>query len=116
VRRRGLTPDQKTQLALYDNRAAELAEWDDDALKALEAQGADLGDLFTAGELESLHARAEDERAAPEPLGVDRPLEVAWVLLAIPVADWPKQQAAVEALQVASKFSTMVLRPKVRVK
>lgn len=28
VRRTGLTPEQKTRLALFDNRAAELAEWD----------------------------------------------------------------------------------------
>lgn len=32
VRRTGLTKKQKTRLALYDNRAAELAEWDVDVL------------------------------------------------------------------------------------
>lgn len=35
VRRSGLTPEQKHHLALYDNRAAELATWDSDALAAL---------------------------------------------------------------------------------
>ena len=35
VRRTGLTPRQKKRLALYDNRAAELAEWDSDVLSDL---------------------------------------------------------------------------------
>ena len=42
VRRTGLTPDQKTKLALYDNRAAEIAEWDLDVLKSFAADGLDL--------------------------------------------------------------------------
>ena len=33
VKRKGLTPEQKTRLALWDNRAAELAEWDIDQLQ-----------------------------------------------------------------------------------
>jgi len=33
VRRRGLTPEQKRALALFDNRTAELAEWDIDGLR-----------------------------------------------------------------------------------
>lgn len=32
VRRTGLTPEQKTRLALYDNRAGELAEWNAETL------------------------------------------------------------------------------------
>lgn len=35
VRRRNLTPEQKQRLALFDNRTAELAEWDTDVLAAL---------------------------------------------------------------------------------
>lgn len=50
VRRRGLTDLQKRRLALDDNRSAELAEWDDAALRtqllAIEADG---GDLFAMG-------------------------------------------------------------------
>src|SRR6476661_2237868 len=34
VRRSGLTPAQKRALAIYDNRAAELAEWDTEQLAA----------------------------------------------------------------------------------
>jgi ParB family transcriptional regulator, chromosome partitioning protein len=34
VRRTGLTPEQKRALAIYDNRTAELAEWDAEQLQA----------------------------------------------------------------------------------
>src|SRR4051812_49918078 len=34
VRRTGLTDEQKRALAIYDNRTAELAEWDAEQLKA----------------------------------------------------------------------------------
>lgn len=52
VRRSNLTPKQKTRLALFDNRAAELAEWDSDILKTLEPE--EIGDLFTDAELAEL--------------------------------------------------------------
>ena len=39
VRRKGLTPEQRRALALYDNRTAELAEWDWDQLKVDSAAG-----------------------------------------------------------------------------
>lgn len=42
VRRTGLTPAQKMKLAIYDNRTAELAEWDPSMLKTLMADGLDL--------------------------------------------------------------------------
>ena len=43
VRRHGLTRQEKARLALYDNRAAELAEgWDVDVLKELQSDGVDL--------------------------------------------------------------------------
>ena len=53
VRRSGLTPDQKTRLALYDTRAAELAEWDMDALRQL-AQDNQLTGLFDENELNDI--------------------------------------------------------------
>jgi hypothetical protein len=37
VRRRGLTPEQKARLALYDNRAAELAECVERTAQAFDA-------------------------------------------------------------------------------
>lgn len=52
VRRRGLTPAQKTALALADNRTAELAEWDADVLAVIaEAGGVDLSALWREEEL-----------------------------------------------------------------
>ena len=54
VRRRGLTAEQKAKLALYDNRAAELADgWYAGVLKELAAE-IDLSQLFTADELAEL--------------------------------------------------------------
>jgi DNA modification methylase len=57
VRRTGLTPQQKARLALYDNRAAELAEgWDVDVLQALQADGVDLSAFWQEDELAALYA------------------------------------------------------------
>lgn len=53
VKRTGLSEEQKRQLALADNRAAELATWD---APALEAQGIDLNPWFTPDELANLKA------------------------------------------------------------
>src|SRR5213593_4629990 len=39
VRRTNLTPEQKRRLALYDNRAGELAQWDTEVLKTLQEDG-----------------------------------------------------------------------------
>ncbi len=53
VRRSGLTPEQKRRLALFDNRAAELAEWDTEVLASL-ADDTDLSGLWDDGELADL--------------------------------------------------------------
>jgi DNA modification methylase len=53
VRRTGLTQEQKQRLALYDNRAAELAAWDTDVLASL-ADDLDLGALWNGDELAAL--------------------------------------------------------------
>jgi DNA modification methylase len=53
VRRTGLTPEQKQRLALYDNRAAELAEWDTEVLASL-ADEVDLSVLWDRDELADL--------------------------------------------------------------
>lgn len=54
VRRRGLTPEQKRLLALADNRAAELATWDVDQLRADADAGLDLASFFQPAELADL--------------------------------------------------------------
>ena len=53
VRRTGLSAEQKTRLALYDNRAAELAEWDNDVLQQL-AQDNQLDGLFNEKEVSDI--------------------------------------------------------------
>jgi hypothetical protein len=51
VRRRGLTPAQKRALALYDNRTAELAEWNAPQLTIDLQTGQPLAPFFTPKEL-----------------------------------------------------------------
>ncbi len=62
VRRSGLTPEQKRRLALFDNRAAELAEWDTDVLASL-ADDTDLSGLWDDDELGELLASVDDPAA-----------------------------------------------------
>ena len=55
VRRRGLTDEQKTKLALFDNRSSDLSEWDVGVLAEL-AQETNLSGLFSDEELAALIA------------------------------------------------------------
>ncbi len=73
VRRTGLTDEQKRRLALYDNRAAELATWDTEVLATL-AEETDLSTLWEPDELADLlgieppaFELAGDPDAVPEP-------------------------------------------------
>jgi hypothetical protein len=70
VRRTGLTSDQKRELAIYDNRTSELAEWDvDQLLKDVEA-GVDLSAVFMEDELSALLEQSSDvDVAVPERVG-----------------------------------------------
>jgi hypothetical protein len=67
VRRRGLTPEQKRDLALFDNRTGELAEWDVEQLAADHAAGLDLKPFFTDIELRKMKvvAFAPDNQPVP---------------------------------------------------
>jgi len=56
VRRRGLTSEQKRALAIYDNRTAELAEWDVEQLVEDVDAGLDLGAFFEPVELDEIRA------------------------------------------------------------
>ena len=68
VRRTGLTQEQKTRLALADNRTAELATWDTDELARLkETDPAILDGLFTDKELAALLAEAGETGDATKP-------------------------------------------------
>jgi ParB-like chromosome segregation protein Spo0J len=53
VRRRGLSEAEKVELAIADNRTAELSEWDDAVLGEL-ADEVDLSDWFLEDELDEL--------------------------------------------------------------
>ena len=62
VRRRGLSNEQKVRLALYDNRTAELAEWDPEVLAELNVEDL-LSGLFNAEELDQLLDQAQTNGA-----------------------------------------------------
>jgi hypothetical protein len=67
VRRTNLTEDQKTKLALYDNRAADLAEYDLAAVReVMSAPGMDRTKFFNDAEFRMIEDRelANDMRAA----------------------------------------------------
>lgn len=65
VRRSGLTAKQKTRLALYDNRAAELAEWNPDILVTLDTK--ELEGMFTDKELAEILTQTGVEPKDAEP-------------------------------------------------
>jgi DNA modification methylase len=64
VRRRGLSPEQKRDLALYDNRTSELAEWNLDQLAIDAAEGA-LAPFFFEDEIAALLGGAEGGSGGP---------------------------------------------------
>ncbi len=64
VRRSGLTPEQKRRLTLFDNRAADLAEWDTEVLASL-AEDTDLALLWDDAELLDLLASVNDGVGEP---------------------------------------------------
>lgn len=80
-------------------------------LEELRRAGVPMSDLWTAEELRAL-LTSEDEASPVEASIIPRPTEVAWVLVGIPLAQWPDLQTHVEALQNCALFSTQVLRPK----
>lgn len=59
VRRSNLTAKQKARLALFDNRAAEEAEWDVDVLSGLKDDGL-LEGMWSSEELEALTLNVND--------------------------------------------------------
>ena len=66
VRRRGLTGEQKRALAIYDNRTAELAEWNAEQLETDKAAGLSLQPFWNEAEeaniLPSFVPSGEDEQ------------------------------------------------------
>lgn len=113
VQRTGLSPTQKTRLALYDNRAAELAEWEVDTLKDLEAD--DFAGIFFEEEIDKLlaepdvlHLVDDGERASgdgePTP-GVSRSgYPLAIVLDPTTHARWREYKQSVEIADDTKAF------------
>lgn len=80
VRRRGLTEEQKRRYGMFDNRAAELAQWDIDRLEEFKNDDTDFADIFSDTELAKMlatnvdvndQATAVDEAAPMQPLGTE---------------------------------------------
>jgi len=76
VRRSNLTAEQKRKLAIYDNRTAELAEWNVEQLRLDHDAGLDLTPYFDTKELRTLFAGAvkpgrTDPDAVPETRATD---------------------------------------------
>lgn len=71
VKRTGLTSDQKRDLAIYDNRAAELAEWDMGQLATDVAAGIDLSAFFQENELAEMFKEIELPQSPDEFKAID---------------------------------------------
>lgn len=67
VRRTGLTPAQKRALAIFDNRTAELAEWNIDQLRDDKAAGLDLRPFWTPEEEAALMRAARLRQGLTDP-------------------------------------------------
>ncbi len=77
VRRRGLTADQKRDLAIYDNRTAELAAWDIEQLKADVNAGLDLKPFFFEDELTALvRGKRAVGRTDPDEIPAERATDI----------------------------------------
>lgn len=76
VRRRGLTDEQKRQLAIYDNRTGDLAEWNVAQLAEDFANGEELAPFFTDAELQAMKVMPKPEKTA-----ANQALEGAFVVM-----------------------------------
>jgi site-specific DNA-methyltransferase (adenine-specific) len=78
VRRRGLTAEQKRALAIFDNRTAELAEWNVEQLAADLKAGEDLSAFFLPAELTALFRPTATVagRTDPDAIPKERPTAI----------------------------------------
>jgi DNA modification methylase len=77
VRRSGLTAEQKRALAIYDNRAGELAEWNAEQLQLDKDAGLDLKPFFTDKELAAvLGEQVTGGRTDPDDVPAERPTSI----------------------------------------
>lgn len=72
VRRRGLTEEQKVQLAIADNRATDLSSFDGDLVRAFVKEGIDLSAFFHEPELADLDGEKKPRAGKTDPDAVPR--------------------------------------------
>ena len=85
VRRRGLTPDQKRNLAIYDNRTSELAEWNPEQLAADAAAGHGLASFFDDKELATI-LKTGGRHATVSAVATGEVQDKFWIAVAGPLA------------------------------
>jgi hypothetical protein len=120
VRRRGLTSEQKRELAIYDNRTAELAEWDVEQLVEDVDAGLELGAFFEPVELDELRTSAIPSEvldlssppgsaglAPPITTGLLSPSNVVMVQLFLTTETQPQFKAWITTLAKRYKTTTI---------
>lgn len=106
VVRRGLTDDQKRRLALYDNRTAELSEWNPEMLRALIASGTKLDGIWNDNALALLLQANGNETSEAE---ARRTLAERFIVPPFSVLDarqgyWQERKRAWLALGIQSEL------------
>ena len=92
-------PEAAVGFSLADNRAAELAGWDDAKLADLVEQTRQSSpDLFDDLLLDELAGQVETGGAALKPLAVPNPPALSWVLIGIPTVRFGEISEAVESI------------------
>jgi len=110
VRRTGLTDEQKVKLALYDNRTAELAEWNAEQLVADLDAGLDLGNMWQDYELQELlkgvadGVLADDNEQEPRSTLAERFIVPPFSVLDARQGYWQERKRAWIALGIESEL------------
>ena len=120
VRRRGLSSEQKRALAIYDNRTAELAEWDVEQLVEDVDAGLELGAFFEPVELDEIRTSAIPSevldllsppgsagQAPPITTGLLSPSNVVMVQLFLTTETQPQFKEWITALAKRHKTTTI---------
>lgn len=99
------------KLAIASNRVGEVnLAWDADVLAELASDDAAILDgLFTVEETASLLADAPEPTI--EEVEIPRPMDVVWVLAAVPIAKWGQVAAQVDALAAEADVLVKTTRP-----
>lgn len=96
--------ERAKRLAIRSNRVGELnLDWDGDILAGLQDEGLNLGELgFDDAALEEILPAEDGSEPELKRIVVKEPKEVVWVLIAIPIEQWPHHHEAVESLRAAA--------------